>query len=78
MSSLKGRIYSTINRLPSSLYVPESDCHDYRLGLVEANVVQEPRKSDAPQLRDEYRTYKILVGCRKCFRPPSEGRADSS
>jgi casein kinase 1 len=25
----------------------------------------EPRKSDAPQLRDEYRTYKILVGCRK-------------
>ena len=28
-------------------------------------VVQEPRKSDAPQLRDEYRTYKILVGCRE-------------
>lgn len=26
---------------------------------------QEPRKSDAPQLRDEYRTYKILVGCRE-------------
>ena len=25
----------------------------------------EPRKSDAPQLRDEYRTYKILVGCRQ-------------
>ena len=25
----------------------------------------EPRKSDAPQLRDEYRTYKILVGCRR-------------
>ncbi|KAK5110145.1 bifunctional choline kinase/ethanolamine kinase cki1 [Meristemomyces frigidus] len=23
----------------------------------------EPRKSDAPQLRDEYRTYKVLVGC---------------
>ncbi|KAG0344589.1 casein kinase I, partial [Gamsiella multidivaricata] len=22
----------------------------------------EPRKSDAPQLRDEYRTYKILAG----------------
>lgn len=22
----------------------------------------EPRKSDAPQLRDEYRTYKILQG----------------
>jgi serine/threonine protein kinase len=31
----------------------------------------EPRKSDAPQLRDEYRTYKILVGCRKCFLPLS-------
>jgi serine/threonine protein kinase len=29
----------------------------------------EPRKSDAPQLRDEYRTYKILVGCRKSFSP---------
>lgn len=24
--------------------------------------MQEPRKSDAPQLRDEYRTYKILAG----------------
>lgn len=24
----------------------------------------EPRKSDAPQLRDEYRTYKILAGSR--------------
>lgn len=32
---------------------------------------QEPRKSDAPQLRDEYRTYKILVGCRK-FAPPMD------
>lgn len=30
----------------------------------------EPRKSDAPQLRDEYRTYKILVGCRKFSRCP--------
>lgn len=27
---------------------------------------QEPRKSDAPQLRDEYRTYKILAGSRAC------------
>lgn len=33
--------------------------HAYHLCL------QEPRKSDAPQLRDEYRTYKILVGCRE-------------
>nr|2CSN_A Chain A, CASEIN KINASE-1 [Schizosaccharomyces pombe] len=23
----------------------------------------EPRRSDAPQLRDEYRTYKLLAGC---------------
>lgn len=30
----------------------------------------EPRKSDAPQLRDEYRTYKILVGCRECYHSP--------
>jgi hypothetical protein len=34
----------------------------------------EPRKSDAPQLRDEYRTYKILVGCREFFRPLSHLR----
>lgn len=33
----------------------------------------EPRKSDAPQLRDEYRTYKILVGCRAYRpRPPND------
>lgn len=25
----------------------------------------EPRKSDAPQLRDEYRTYKLLAGSGK-------------
>jgi casein kinase 1 len=25
----------------------------------------EPRKSDAPQLRDEYRTYKIMAGSGK-------------
>ena len=31
----------------------------------------EPRKSDAPQLRDEYRTYKILAGSRAC---PRRGR----
>lgn len=28
----------------------------------------EPRKSDAPQLRDEYRTYKILSGTRKVLK----------
>jgi serine/threonine protein kinase len=30
----------------------------------------EPRKSDAPQLRDEYRTYKILSGCGKFLLGP--------
>ena len=34
----------------------------------------EPRKSDAPQLRDEYRTYKILVGCRESFPRESSTR----
>jgi len=29
------------------------------------SVGQEPRKRDAPQLRDEYRTYKILAGSRQ-------------
>jgi hypothetical protein len=39
---------------------PSRPCHEQPFtGL------KEPRKSDAPQLRDEYRTYKILVGCRK-------------
>lgn len=27
----------------------------------------EPRKSEVPQLRDEYRTYKILAGTCKCM-----------
>ena len=47
----------------------------HRLPLVEkhlsTNITKEPRKSDAPQLRDEYRTYKILVGCRKSHRERS-------
>jgi hypothetical protein len=30
------------------------------------NFIQEPRKSDAPQLRDEYRTYKILNQSSMC------------
>jgi serine/threonine protein kinase len=34
----------------------------------------EPRKSDAPQLRDEYRTYKILVGCRESPPFPFQAR----
>lgn len=35
--------------------------------LTRTRRVQEPRKSDAPQLRDEYRTYKILAGSRTLF-----------
>lgn len=33
--------------------------------VIIADSRQEPRKSDAPQLRDEYRSYKILSGCRE-------------
>ena len=42
--------------------------------MTNADGDQEPRKSDAPQLRDEYRTYKILVGCRKSPLPLLRGR----
>lgn len=38
----------------------------------------EPRKSDAPQLRDEYKTYKILAGAglnKSFFCPPWIDRA---
>lgn len=41
--------------------------HAHRLGVSLLNdtpvaIKFEPRKSDAPQLRDEYRTYKLLAG----------------
>ena len=48
--------------------VPVPATSTRRFRFMEAKSAQEPRKSDAPQLRDEYRTYKILVGCRKCSR----------
>ncbi|KAG4428266.1 bifunctional choline kinase/ethanolamine kinase cki1 [Cadophora sp. M221] len=35
-----------------------------RLNNQQVAIKFEPRKSDAPQLRDEYRTYKILAGIR--------------
>ena len=38
--------------------------HMLTLLPVPGPILQEPRKSDAPQLRDEYRSYKILSGCR--------------
>ena len=38
------------------------------LTVLASSCIQEPRKSDAPQLRDEYRTYKILAGSREFSR----------
>lgn len=61
-----GVIFEGTNLLNSSsvaikfVSVPRPQAQGFRLTLP-----KEPRKSDAPQLRDEYRTYKILVGCRK-------------
>ncbi len=34
-------------------------------------VIQEPRKAEAPQLRDECRSYRILAGCRQYPPAPS-------
>lgn len=34
-------------------------------------VTQEPRKAEAPQLRDECRSYRILAGCRQYPPAPS-------
>ena len=67
VSSLRESTSSTANKSPSNSYVPEV----VRRRRTEADMVmvQEPRKSDAPQLRDEYRTYKILVGCRESLTP---------
>ncbi len=48
---------------PASAFI---NPHPLHASVPSPNYPQEPRKSDAPQLRDEYRTYKILVGCRKC------------
>jgi hypothetical protein len=52
--------------LLSSLCVPFCIVQAYRasrLSLTRLCQLQEPRKSDAPQLRDEYRSYRILQGC---------------
>lgn len=43
-------------------------CSFLSLLTVLTSCIQEPRKSDAPQLRDEYRTYKILAGSREFSR----------
>ena len=34
-------------------------------------MAQEPRKAEAPQLRDECRSYRILTHCRVLFFNPS-------
>lgn len=39
----------------------------YYLDVPFTRFSQEPRKSDAPQLRDEYRSYRTLNGTRKYF-----------
>jgi casein kinase 1 len=39
------------------------ECDGRRCSSATCAHTQEPRKSDAPQLRDEYRSYKILSGC---------------
>jgi len=44
-------------------FVRASEVRVTIISLADWRSIQEPRKSDAPQLRDEYRTYKILVGC---------------
>ncbi|KAI9829355.1 MAG: casein kinase I [Phylliscum demangeonii] len=60
-----GVIFEGTNLLNSQLvaikFVRSTAPHWYSTTM--AKCQQEPRKSDAPQLRDEYRTYKILVGC---------------
>ena len=58
----KGLIYSILklSLLNSSI----SSLHPLRNFTQPPFTQQEPRKSDAPQLRDEYRTYKILAGSR--------------
>ena len=59
----QGRTFSTPRPLPSNLSV--YIC----LGAVHRpnpTPIQEPRKAEAPQLRDECRSYRILAGCRQC------------
>jgi len=59
----QGRTFSTPRPLPSNLSV--YIC----LGAVhrpDPIPIQEPRKAEAPQLRDECRSYRILAGCRQC------------
>ena len=64
--SRQGRTFSTHRPSPSSLLVPirpgaRSCCRSPS----SYNHVQEPRKAEAPQLRDECRSYRILAGCRQ-------------
>jgi casein kinase 1 len=65
-----GVIFEGTNLLNNQQVAIKFVCVSGIVGGMTADWNQEPRKSDAPQLRDEYRTYKILVGCRK-FSPRS-------
>ncbi|KAL8854698.1 MAG: hypothetical protein Q9221_000480 [Calogaya cf. arnoldii] len=60
-----GVIFEGTNLLNNQQVAIKFVCHRLPLPAIhgDTNTSQEPRKSDAPQLRDEYRTYKILVGC---------------
>jgi len=63
-----GVIFEGTNLLNNQQVAIKFVCSPHSVSLwlqTTADTIQEPRKSDAPQLRDEYRTYKILVGCRK-------------
>lgn len=64
-----GVIFEGMNLLNNQQVAIKFVRHTIILQGIGLHPLQEPRKSDAPQLRDEYRTYKILVGCRKDATP---------
>jgi casein kinase 1 len=43
----------------------------YLRRLIRSSTLQEPRKAEAPQLRDECRSYRILAGCSQYSWPAS-------
>lgn len=62
-----GVLYEGQHKLEKKNEKNEINNHALGLNLLNNQSVAikfEPRKSDAPQLRDEYRTYKVLAGLR--------------
>lgn len=51
------------NQIRTFIHLP----YTLTTSLTDALGTQEPRKSDAPQLRDEFRSYRTLNGTRKLF-----------